>query len=228
MSGSRTGGPFKVVWKAKPLENPSGYRRRMGLWASVVDVALVALWLMLPAYLSNMLPVLVGGGAPIDMGRTWPRDGKRLLGDGKTWRGLLLAPLLAAGLVFVLQLIAQRTSWGLWFPLWGPWPGFFLLAYAMGIGALAGDAIESFFKRRTGRERGDRWIPFDQLDFVVGGLAFAFLAGRLLELAGLFPAGHILSLFTWPRVLVIVLLTPLLHLLVNWLGFKLGLKDVPW
>lgn len=182
-------------------------------------VVLTALWLMLPAYLSNMLPVLVGGGTPIDLGRRW-RDGKRILGDGKTWRGLLLAPLLAACLTFVLQWLVDHTAWGLeyGFPGWGAWPTWFVLAYAMGFGALAGDALESFVKRRTGRDRGERWFPFDQLDFIVGGLVFAFLVG---------PA-HFLALFTWPRLLVILLLTPALHLLVNWLGYKLGLKDVPW
>lgn len=200
----------------------------MGVGAGIVEHVLVALWLMLPAYLANMLPVFVGGGPPIDMGRHW-RDGKRLLGDGKTWRALLLAPLVAACLTLLLQLVAQRTAWGGWgFVDWGPWGGAFLLAYAMGFGALTGDAVESFFKRRTGRERGDRWIPFDQLDFVVGGLLFAFLGGWLLELAGVLPTGHIAGLFTWPRVLAIVILTPALHLLVNFIGYKIGAKDVPW
>jgi CDP-2,3-bis-(O-geranylgeranyl)-sn-glycerol synthase len=182
-------------------------------------VVLTALWLMLPAYLSNMLPVVVGGGAPIDLGRRW-RDGKRLLGDGKTWRGLLLAPLLAASITFALQWLVDHTAWGqaYGFPGWGAWPTWFVLAYALGLGALTGDALESFVKRRTGRDRGERWFPFDQLDFILGALLFGFLVG---------PA-HFLALFTWPRLLAIVLLTPALHLLVNWLGYKLGLKAVPW
>ena len=37
--------------------------------------------------------VLWGGGAPIDGGRVC-KDGKRLFGPGKTWRGFLLGPLL--------------------------------------------------------------------------------------------------------------------------------------
>ena len=182
-------------------------------------IALSALWLMLPAYLSNMLPVVVGGGPPIDLGRKW-RDGKRILGDGKTWRALILAPLLAALLVGILQWLVDNTAWGreYGFPGWGAWPRWFFLAYAMGVGALVGDALESFIKRRTGRDRGEKWFPFDQLDFILGALLFGFLA----------MPSHFLSLFTWERLIVIVLLTPALHLLVNWIGYKLGLKEVPW
>jgi CDP-2,3-bis-(O-geranylgeranyl)-sn-glycerol synthase len=66
---------------------------------------LQVLYFFLPAYLANMSPVLIGRrfGAlaiPIDGGRTlW---GKRILGDHKTWRGLL-AGIVAGTLVFELQ-----------------------------------------------------------------------------------------------------------------------------
>lgn len=190
---------------------------------------LTALWLMLPAYLANMLPVFVGGGAPIDLGRTW-KDGRRILGDGKTWRGLLVAPLLGAALTFLLQWCVENTRWGsdFGFPGWGVWPAWAVLAYLLGFGALAGDAIESFFKRRTGRERGTMWFPWDQLDFILGALAFGLLGGAVLAATGATEGNHFLAVFTWPRLLVILLLTPALHLLVNFLGYKLGLKKVPW
>ena len=203
--------------------------QRVGLAFDLWMTTLIALWLMLPAYLSNMLPVFVGGGRPIDGGRVW-KDGKRVLGDGKSWRGLLLAPLVAALLTGVLQWLAVNTAWGsrYGFPAWGPFPAWFLLAYLLGLGALTGDAVESFFKRRTGRGRGDRWFPFDQLDFVVGGLVFGLVAGLAMQATGLTDGNLFLQLFTWPRLLVIVLLTPALHLLVNFIGYKIGAKDVPW
>lgn len=190
-------------------------------------LVLTALWLMLPAYLSNMLPVFVGGGAPIDLGRNW-KDGKRILGDGKTWRGLLLAPLLAAGLTYFLVWTARNTAWGTWFPDWGPDPWWFVLAYTLGLGALVGDAFESFVKRRTGRDRGEKWFPWDQLDFILGALLFGALTGLVLDATGATTPNAFEELFTLPRLLVILLLTPVLHLGVNFLGWKLGLKDVPW
>ena len=195
---------------------------------ALLDTVLIALWLMLPAYLANIFPVFVGGGMPIDMRKNW-KDGRRILGDGKTWRGLILAPLLSALLVWGLVWLSRNTAWGDYgFRDWGPDPWWFVLAYFMGFGALVGDATESFFKRRTGRERGDRWIPFDQLDFVVGGLLFAFLTSTVLYVAGATATNIAVELFTWPRLLVIVLLTPALHLLVNFIGYKIGAKDVPW
>jgi CDP-2,3-bis-(O-geranylgeranyl)-sn-glycerol synthase len=190
---------------------------------------LTALWLMLPAYLANMMPVFVGGGAPIDMGRRW-KDGKPILGPGKTWRGLLLGPLMACVLVGFLRFFVTDTSWGQREPwsTWGPAPWWFLFVYFMGVGALVGDAVKSFFKRRTGRERGASWPVFDQLDFVVGCIAFAALAGFLLHALGLTPTNVFLDDWTPARILVIVLLTPGFHLLVNFIGWKLKLKDVPW
>ena len=200
----------------------------MSAAGEIALLVLSALWLMLPAYLSNMLPVFVGGGPPIDLGRHW-KDGKRLLGDGKTWRGLLLAPLLAAGLTYFLQLAGRSGGWwGDNFPDWGPDPWWFLLAYAMGLGALVGDAFESFVKRRTGRDRGEKWFPWDQLDFILGALLFAALTGLALSWSGAVTPNVFERLFTLPRLLVILLLTPVLHLGVNFIGWKLKLKDVPW
>lgn len=197
----------------------------MGLHLTVLE----ALWLLLPAYLSNMLPVVVGGGTPIDFGKTW-KDGKPILGPGKTWRGLLIAPFLAAILVGALRWLVHNTGWGGvadWSD-WGPAIWWFLIAYALGLGALVGDAVKSFFKRRTGRERGARWPGFDQLDFVVGSLVFCLLVSTVLAAAGVVRPNFFLEEFTWPRLLVLLLLTPLLHLGVNWLGYKVGLKQVPW
>lgn len=205
----------------------------MDVGAFVVGVVwptvLTALWLMLPAYLANIGPVFVGGGAPIDGGRLW-RDGKPVLGPGKTWRGLLLAPFVAAILVGLLRWLVTDTGWGSVQPWsdWGPAPWWFVLVYAMGLGALVGDAVKSFFKRRTGRDRGAKWPGFDQLDFVVGAIAFAALAGFALLAVGATSENVFLRDFTWGRILAIVVLTPGFHLAVNWIGWKLGLKDVPW
>jgi len=195
--------------------------------SALLGTVLTALWLMLPAYLANIGPVFVGGGAPIDMGRKW-RDGKPILGPGKTWRGLLLAPLVAALVIGLLRWLVVSTSWGSvqdWSD-WGPAPWWLAFAYLMGLGALVGDAVKSFFKRRTGRDRGAKWPFFDQLDFVAGSLLFAFLAGYAL--APWSGTNVFTDDFTWPRLLVIVILTPGLHLAVNWIGWKLKLKDVPW
>ncbi|PIW37162.1 MAG: hypothetical protein COW24_01735, partial [Candidatus Kerfeldbacteria bacterium CG15_BIG_FIL_POST_REV_8_21_14_020_45_12] len=54
------------------------------------------IWLMLPAGVANMSPVLIQNhlmaiAKPVDGGRTL--GGKPLFGDHKTWRGLFVATL---------------------------------------------------------------------------------------------------------------------------------------
>lgn len=196
---------------------------------AVGDAILGALWLFLPAYVANMSPVfsaklLRPWKTPIDFGATH-KDGKRVLGDGKTWRGLLMGGIIAG----ITALLMAR------FPLWafteldfGYAQGtslyaVFLFGFTMGTGALIGDAVESFAKRRRNLERGAAWFPFDQLDFVVFGLAAVFIWSPLLA------DGWVVDAYLDPWVLgTIVIGTPLLHLLVNRIGYWLRLKDVPW
>ncbi|MBW3582500.1 MAG: CDP-2,3-bis-(O-geranylgeranyl)-sn-glycerol synthase [Euryarchaeota archaeon] len=192
-----------------------------------------ALWLFLPAYVANMAPVFLAKifpkwDAPIDGGRA-RGDGTRLLGDGKTWRGLIGGAVVAA-LVALLQsfrpwdLVTDfgRASWGsILAPL--------AIGFMFGLGALVGDAVKSYFKRKSGRPRGAPWIGPDQLDFVVGGLLFAFLTGLLLgAIDPSFQWAETWFVHMWwiPPTLIVV--TPLLHWLVNVIGYWLGLKEVPW
>lgn len=197
--------------------------------ADLVYTVLTALWLFLPAYIANMSPVFVGGLGPIDGGRYWS-DGRRILGDGKSWGGLLFAPVVAGVLTLVLDWLHSVVPWlEANFPEWGASPLVaFVMAYAFGLGAIVGDATESFFKRRVGKARGEPWIGFDQLDFVVGAFVFGLLFAGALAALGVTSGFWFTDRWTLPRVLVILILTPALHLLVNWIGFKIGKKEVPW
>lgn len=195
------------------------------------------MWLFLPAYMANMAPVFAmkmfpNWNARIDGGRTW-RDGKPLLGAGKTWRGLAAGAVLGATTALLQSTIrftevefsdmAYAWSGGWWGPL--------AVGLALGVGAIVGDAVKSFFKRRTGREGGAPWVPFDQLDFVVGGLVLLALTTLVLQGAGAGPGNWFWQEFAaanWPRLLVLLLATPLLHYIVNIIGYKLKMKKVPW
>ena len=72
-------------------------------------IILQALWLILPAYIANASAVLVGGGTPIDFEKNW-RDGKRILGDGKTWRGLIVGAFVGITGGFGLSLAAKYIT----------------------------------------------------------------------------------------------------------------------
>lgn len=200
-------------------------------------LVLQALWLFVPAYVGNMGPVFAmrlfpRWKAPLDGGREW-RDGRPLLGAGKTWRGIVAGSLF--GMAFATaQSHVRYTRWDLsdfGGTASGGYVGPLVLGFGLGFGAVAGDAVKSFFKRRTGRPGGARWVPFDQLDFVLGALLFAWLASLLLEVTGLLGFNWWTREFAgarWPILLSLLLLTPGLHFLVNGIGYKLKLKDVPW
>ncbi len=179
----------------------------------VVELAVTAVWAMLPAYLPNNVAVVAGGGPPIDGGRTW--RGARLLGDGKTWRGLAAGVL--AGLAAAIALTAVAPAAG---DVLGVDVPRFPLAAAVALpaGALLGDIGASFVKRRLGRERGAAVPLLDQLDLVIGALALAFLLAP----------GWAADVFTPLVVIAVFVLTPALHLATNGIGYVLGVKREPW
>lgn len=187
--------------------------------------------------MANMAPVFAmklfpKWNARIDGGKNW-KDGKPILGPGKTWRGLVAGSLLGA-LTATVQSF-RPTAWNLsnfGASLVDGIHGPIIIGFAMGFGAIVGDSVKSFFKRRTGREGGAPWVPFDQLDFVIGALLFAWLASLLLQVLPPYPPNWWWLMFGpapgWWRLLVLLILTPGLHFLVNIIGYKLKLKKVPW
>jgi len=168
---------------------------------------------MLPAYVPNNAAVLGGGGRAIDGGRMW--NGRRLLGDGKTWRGTAVGTLAGVALALALNAVAGPVSAvvGVALPT-------FPLGAAVGLaaGAMVGDIAASFLKRRSGRKRGAAFPGLDQLDFVVGALVVAVVLAP----------GWTRATFT-PGVLAVVLVvTPLLHVVTNIVAYWIGAKDEPW
>ncbi|MFB6090262.1 MAG: CDP-2,3-bis-(O-geranylgeranyl)-sn-glycerol synthase [Halobellus sp.] len=179
----------------------------------LLDLVAFAFWAMLPAYVPNNVAVLAGGGAPIDGGRTM--GGRRLLGDGKTWRGTAVGTLAGVALAGALNVVAPvfvRLT-GLSVPTFP-----IAAAFGLAFGAMLGDVTASFLKRRTGRERGAAFPVVDQLDFVVGALACT----AAVDLA------WFLDTFSLAVVGVVVVLTPVLHVVTNVIAYLLGLKDEPY
>lgn len=163
----------------------------------MIELILEAVKYILPAYVANSSSVLFGGGSPIDLGREL--HGNRLLGDGKTWRGLIFGlmsgSIAAVGIGIILGSVLIS-----------------LYGVLISLGGLLGDIAASFFKRRIGVERGDPAPLLDQLDFVLGALAL----------------GSVLFVPSEKVILTIIILTPFLHLLANVIGYLLDFKDKPW
>ncbi|SFF82518.1 CDP-diglyceride synthetase [Halopelagius inordinatus] len=179
----------------------------------VIDLVVVAFWTMLPAYVPNNAAVLAGGGAPIDGGRTW--GDRRLLGDGKTWRGTAAGTLAGVAVALACNAAAGPVSAMLGVSL----PTFPLIAaVGLAFGAMVGDIGASFLKRRSGRQRGAAFPGLDQLDFVVGALVFA----------AAFDLPWFLGTFTLPVLGAVLVLTPILHVTTNVAAYLLGVKNEPW
>ena len=178
-----------------------------------------ALWFFLPAYVANPMAVVFGGGTPIDFGRTL-RDGERLFGDGKTWRGLACGVASGALLGLILSTFVDLLppDTGLSF---GDWPMALAVSALLAFGALLGDLYGAFVKRRLHKPRGARTPVLDQYDFVLGALGVAALVPAWSE-ERFFQGDALFGL------LAIILITPALHRAVNIVGYRIGKKREPW
>ena len=174
-----------------------------------MNIFVEAFFFFLPAGLSNMAPVLINKvpvinrwNTPLDFGKSY--KGERIFGQNKTWRGLV------SGVVFAGIIASMVATW-----YYHASPDYFrhlvIRGMLMGFGALAGDAIESFFKRQSGIAAGNSWFPFDQTDYIVGGLAMSLFVSA------------------WDTKLFLVVIFEYfgLHLFTSYLAFKMKLKDKP-
>lgn len=164
---------------------------------SVINLSAYAIYFMLPAYLANVTALAFGGGKPLDFNHNL-RDGRRILGNGVTWRGTIIGTLIGTLIGLIQGIISGNIALGI------------LLGFALGGGAMIGDACGSFIKRRLKVERGRPAPILDQLDFVVGALVFAsFIIPIPFEM-----------------IVVILVISVFLHLGANIIAYLLGLKNV--
>jgi CDP-2,3-bis-(O-geranylgeranyl)-sn-glycerol synthase len=175
------------------------------LLTEVIKLVLFAL----PSYFANAVPVVLGGGKPIDFGANF-FDKRRILGDGKTIRGFVagvVAGTLAGG---IEGYVLYQSEFAFY-----PTPMLFLISgFLLSLGTMFGDLGGSFIKRRMGMNRGQPSIILDQLFFFLFALLFVVpLAPSILSAEG---------------VAFLFILTYVLHVFFNFAANRLGLKRVPW
>jgi CDP-2,3-bis-(O-geranylgeranyl)-sn-glycerol synthase len=190
----------------------------MDAWEFLLLI-LLGFWLMLPAYIPNSAAVLFGGGTPIDFGKTW--KGNRLLGDGKTWRGLVGGVAAGTGIGLIQLYIAYPFDSTDFFGF-GKVPEAILIVFVLALGSLMGDMAGAFIKRRLGLERGAKAPVLDQYNFIAGAVLLTLVCFPNWFMDTFVNGEHIISL------LAVLVITPLLHRGVNIIGYKRGLKKVPW
>jgi CDP-2,3-bis-(O-geranylgeranyl)-sn-glycerol synthase len=165
-------------------------------YMNIVTLIVEAMKFIFPAYCANAVPVIAGGGQPMDFGKNF-LDGKRIFGKNKTFRGFFFG--------LVVGIAVGMVEWMLF-----DYP--FLFSVLSPLGALLGDLTAAFLKRRLGIAPGDLFPIVDQIDFVVGALVLS------LPLAILY----------WELAVAVFIFTPPIHLLTNFLAYKLKLKKNPW
>lgn len=165
----------------------------------------MSIYILIVKSLLYILPAYVANSSAALLGGGKPIDrgrrwrGKRILGDGKTVRGFFSGLLLGTTFSVVLSIIKNDFN-------------LLTLGFLLSLGALTGDVAASFFKRRVGLKRGSLAPVLDQIDFVIGAVILV----------------SIVKIPTKETFLVIITMTPLLHLLTNLIGYLCGLKDKPW
>ena len=192
----------------------------------------LAFFILVPAFITNGMMVIVGKMKnikrfPIDNGK-FLRDGERIFGEGKSWNGFIggwiTGFLISASICwFFFIKIQEAELYSIFKFVTEPYimnfisaginPTTYWLSQGfIALGSPVGDLIGSFFKRRKKVKRGEVYLFWDQNDFIIVSSLIACIW---------FP-------YNWYFWIFVLLITPLLTALANWVGYLMGKKDVPW
>lgn len=161
---------------------------------------------MLPIELELLLLIVIANGAPVvatavcgdwgarplDGGRVLA-DGHRVLGDSKTWRGVLLSPLATGASAALLGLPVG-------------------VGVVVGVGAMLGDLLSSFAKRRLGVPSSGMMLGLDQIPETL--LPLLAVADRFA--------------LTWPTIGWMVVGFAVLELGLSPVFYRLGIRNRPY
>ena len=173
-------------------------------------------WLteFLPSLLLLFLPIVAANQA--GMVAQWQKlpgafrpISKHWLGKNKTWAPYYMAPLIALAILIVITLRIPHTVQSVFDLRTGK--DLLLVGMSLGMGAVLGDHIKSFIKRRLGYPSGLAWMP-DRFDFALGGGVAAWL---------------VIPRVGWMDILGLVVLALPVHYVGNYVGYQLGWRQTP-
>lgn len=181
---------------------------------TLFEIILTTFWLFFPAMIANSTPIVAAKlpwlrelNYPIDFHKTL--RGIRIFGDHKTIRGFITG-VAAALLVGLIQ--NQLYLDTVWLQETIPLDmvnGVYLLFVALtACGALLGDMVESFIKRQLEIAPGKPWVPFDQIDFIIGAILLSIVFFR----------------FNWKIYLCFLAIGVAMHLLASVFAYLTGLR----
>ncbi len=163
---------------------------------------LKGIWIVLPAYVANAAPLVFARiypfkRHPIDMGRKLGRE--RILGDSKSIEGFVVGVAMGTLVGWIQEVLGFGST---------------LRGFCMGLGAMVGDCVGAFIKRRLGIAPGAPAPVLDQLTFLLFALLFTAILGT-------YP----LNAF---QTIVLIPVTLGLHLATNVAAYLMKIKNVPW
>lgn len=168
----------------------------------------------LPPIFANMAPIITQKikilNYPLDFGLKI--KGKPVLGPKKTFRGLISGILFSMVIMNIEFLIYKFTPFKTLTIFDFETINFQALAFLMGFGVIFGDSVESFIKRRLEIPPGKKFIPWDQLDCVLGGLSF----------------GRIVWPFPIKYGIIIIIATFFIHITIRHIAYYLGINETKW
>jgi|GEM_PF-1570099 CDP-diglyceride synthetase len=137
----------------------------------------------------------------------------RYLGPNKTVAAYYVGPVLAFIVLYAEYLLVdgdvslgQKIS----------------IATIVGIAVVSGDHIKSFIKRRLGISPGAPWVPWDQIDYAIGGCLGYHIAWSY------FDYEWELWNYEWLVFLSIAVLAAITKPIGNYLSFLAGLRRDRW
>jgi CDP-2,3-bis-(O-geranylgeranyl)-sn-glycerol synthase len=151
---------------------------------------------LLPPYVANAVPVFIGGELPID-----DILKKRIFGKNKTLLGLLSGfsfGVIAGYLISYVSFLDFKLS--------------FFISILGVIGALTGDLVGSFIKRKLNKPEGSEfWL--DSILFIIFSIILMNAFHQVFD--------AIMAIFS-------IVLTFFVHKIANVIAHKIKVKNVPW
>jgi CDP-2,3-bis-(O-geranylgeranyl)-sn-glycerol synthase len=184
---------------------------------NILTYILACLYFFLPAYFVNMTPPLARKAnlfnfldKNIDFGKKFL--GQPILGSHKSWRGAILGIGVGFFVALIQKYLYQFPAIQSISLLNYEEINIFLFGFLISAGAVFGDLFFAFIKRRLKMEPGARFIPFDQTNYVIGSAIFLTAISKI-------------EIMIW---LTLFILTFLLHIIANRIGYHLKLNRAKW
>ena len=170
-----------------------------------MNLIFTVIWFLIPAFFANMAPVFVNKilknkGPPINI---------KLFGTHKTYRGFISGIISSLVIISLQVYLYQYTFFKNLSILDYNKINWMIYGFLFGFGSMLGDLIKSFFKRRIGIKPGAIFIPFDQIDYILG----SFLLLSLVYFPG------------WIIFFISLIISFFANIIVNYIGYLLNFRD---